>query len=69
MTEEKLPPKQDKYLAPVDEAFTVWLEEEHPSHSIYDHESLGAYRRWQRELQQAFRGGWKAARNPPNPER
>lgn len=41
--------------------FEEWLEEEFPSHDVYDHETLSQYDRWKKELKLAFEGGYSQA--------
>lgn len=43
-----------------DAAFSKFMDEEHPHHDVYDHESKIAYESWQAELKTAFNAGWKA---------
>ena len=50
----------EKPYAIRDAAFEEWLEEEHPCHSVYDHETQGAYHSWLQLLQDTFNAGWKA---------
>lgn len=41
--------------------FVIWLEEEYPFHSHWDHDTLGEYNRWLREQEIAFRAGFSSA--------
>ena len=40
--------------------FEEWLEKEHPAHSVWEHETQGAYESWRGMLRTAFDAGYDA---------